>query len=157
MKYIKYMIAAVAAVTATPAMARDFEGPRLEVTASAADVTKAPSASDVDYGVAVGFDKTFGNFLVGVEASSDNPFDSDRTVGAAARLGYVASDNVLVYGKAGYENYRNFGRDLDGLRLGGGVEVNVSSNSYVRGEVRYTDFERGVGRVGGQVAVGLRF
>jgi outer membrane immunogenic protein len=154
-----FVLALVAAFALTPvaAVAQDFEGPRIEVTASAADVSNVRDTSDIDYGIAVGFDKTFGDVLVGVEASSDNAFDDDRTIGAAARLGYVASDSVLLYTKAGYENYRYFGTDLDGLRVGAGVEVNVSSNAYVKAEARYADFESNVSTVGGQVGFGLRF
>lgn len=154
------MIAAALAATAmaTPAMANDFTGARVEVTAGVDDVTNSFDTTDVTYGVTAGVDFPVGEkFIVGVEANVDNVFDR-RDVGASARVGYVAFENTLVYGKAGYANYKDaFSRELNGLRLGGGLEVNVTDNTYVGVEYRYTDFEQGVGKHGGLVKLGLRF
>lgn len=155
-----FMIAAALAATAmaTPAMANDFTGARVEVTAGADDVTNSFDVTDVTYGVTAGVDFPVGEkFIVGVEANVDNVFDR-RDVGASARVGYVAFENTLVYGKAGYANYKDaFSRELDGLRVGGGLEVNVTDNTYVGVEYRYTDFESNVGKHGGLVKLGLRF
>lgn len=152
------LMALAATMVSAPAAASTFTGPRIEATASVTDVTKARDTSDVTYGAVVGVDFPVADkVILGVEASSDNPFENDRTVGVATRLGYVVSDNVLLFGKVGYDNYRNFGRNLDGLRLGGGVEVNVSKNAFVKLEGRYTDFEQGIGRAGALLGVGIRF
>jgi outer membrane immunogenic protein len=95
--------------------------------------------------------------VAGVEAAVDNAFDR-RDIGVGARLGYVINDNVLLYGKAGYSNWRQVaGVDTEGLRLGGGLEVNVAGPVYAKAEYRYTDFEGGLGKHGGLVGVGLRF
>jgi len=60
--------------------------------------------------------------------------------------------------EAGYTNYRDvFSRELDGLRLGGGVEANISDNTFVSVEYRHTDFEAGVGKHAGLIGLGLRF
>lgn len=155
-----YMIAlAIAGATlATPAMANPFTGVRAEVTAGADDVTGGVDLTDVTYGAAVGFDaELYKNVIVGFEANLDNVFDR-RNVGASARLGYVINDAVLVYGKVGYANWKQTTtRELEGLRLGGGVEANIAGPVYGKVEYRYTDFDRGVGQHGALVGFGVRF
>jgi outer membrane immunogenic protein len=111
------------------------------------------------YGVDVGVDVPLGdNFVLGAEAFSTNPFETERTIGAAARLGYAVSDNWLVYTRAGYTNYKDFtSRKLDGLTVGGGVEYALNSKMYAKVEYRYSDFEQNIGNHGALVGVGLRF
>lgn len=157
------LAAAALAATATPAMANPFTGVRAEVTAGVDDVTAKVRTQDIDltditYGAAVGFDaELYKNVIVGLEANLDNVFDR-RNVGASARLGYVVADKVLVYGKVGYANWKQTTtRELEGLRLGGGVEANLAGPVYGKVEYRYTDFDRGVGQHGALVGVGLRF
>jgi outer membrane immunogenic protein len=158
--YMKnFMIAAAlgTATLTTPAFAGDFSGPRLEVTAGADDVTQGVDPTDVTYGAGLGYDLQLGKVVVGVEATADNVFDR-RDIGVAGRLGYTINDNVLLYGKAGYSNWRQVrGVDLEGLRLGGGLEVNLLGPVYSKVEYRYTDFDGSVGKHGGLVGVGLRF
>ncbi len=154
-----FMIAAAlgTATLTTPAFAGDFSGPRLEVTAGADDVTQGVDPTDVTYGAGLGYDLQLGKVVVGVEATADNVFDR-RDIGVAGRLGYTINDNVLLYGKAGYSNWRQVrGVDLEGLRLGGGLEVNLLGPVYSKVEYRYTDFDGSVGKHGGLVGVGLRF
>lgn len=159
---IKNMIVAIAAlglaVSAAPAMANDFTGARVELTAGVDDVRNLRDTTDVTYGLTAGFDVgVTDNVIAGVEANVDNVFDR-ADIGASARLGYVATKNTLVYGKVGYANYKDaFSRNLDGLRVGAGLEHNISDNTYVGAEYRYTDFERGVGKHGALVKLGLRF
>jgi opacity protein-like surface antigen len=156
-KFFALIAIALATAVATPAMAGDFNGPRIEVTAGADDVTKGVDPTDVTYGAGVGYDLQFGKVVAGVEATIDNVFDR-RDIGAGARLGYVINDNVLLYGKAGYSSWRQVtGRSLEGLRLGGGLEVNVVGPVYTKVEYRYNDFNGIVGKHGGLVGVGLRF
>lgn len=153
-------LAAALTLLAAPsvAMAGDFDGFRIGATAGLDDVTSAPDATDVTYGVDAGYDvNVSGPLYVGVEASLDNVFDR-RDVGAAVRVGLQVADPVLVYGKVGYANFKDsFSRDLDGLRLGAGVETSIAGNLYGKVEYRYTDFEAGVGKHGGLVGIGLRF
>lgn len=158
MKKTLFVAAAAAALSATPAMANDFTGIRAEVTAGADDVTGGVDLTDVTYGAGVGVDaELYKNVIVGVEATLDNVFDR-RNVGASARLGYVVADKVLVYGKVGYANWKQTTtRELEGLRLGGGLEAKLAGPVYGKVEYRYTDFERGVGQHGGLVGVGVRF
>ncbi len=157
---MKALVIAAAAATlfATPALASDFSGPRLEVTAGSDDVTRGVDLTDVTYGVGAGYDLQFGKVVVGAEATVDNVFDR-RDLGVNARLGYVLNENVLVYGKAGYSNWRRIRNvDLEGFRVGGGLEVNLTNKVYGKVEYRYTDFEgRNGGRHGGLVGVGYRF
>lgn len=156
----KYLapLAAAAAFVATPAMANDYAGVRAEVTAGLDDVTGGVDPTKVTYGAGVGLDaQLYKNVVVGVEATLDNVFDR-RNVGAAARVGYVVADKALVFAKVGYANWKQTTtRELDGLRVGGGVEANLYGPVYGKVEYRYTDFDRGVGQHGGLVGLGVRF
>lgn len=156
MKKIIFAAAVALGLSAAPAMAQDFQGPRFEVTAGADDVTNGVDPTEVTYGATLGYDRQFGKVVVGVEASAANVFDR-ADLGAGARLGYVVNDNVLAYGRVGYTNLDLGRRSVDGLVVGGGLEVNVAGPVYTGVEYRYTDFEGGLGRHGGLVKVGLRF
>lgn len=159
-KVIMAALAATAMFASAPAFAQasDFSGIRVGVTAGVDDVTSNPDTTDITYGAVVGLDIPVGEkVLVGVEANVDNVFDR-RDIGASARLGFTPAKNVLLFGKAGYANYNDaFSRKLDGLRVGGGVEFKVGSNSFVGAEYRYTDFEAGVGKHGVLGTIGIRF
>lgn len=75
------------------------------------------------------------------------------TLGVSALAGVLARDNVLVYGRLGYvaTNFEEtlsgggfrFSADetLDGLRVGGGVDVAINERASVRAEYTYTDYE----------------
>lgn len=168
MKKYVYVFAALAlaACSASPAIAQTndaFTGARVEVTAGAQNVQKARNTDDLTYGAAIGIDAPLGDrFIVGVEADTSNIFDRDRTYGASARLGAVVAPDLLIYGKAGYKNFRaidfsNRDRALSGLRVGGGFDYNLSRNIYTGLEYRYTDFNQGVGVHGGLAKIGVRF
>lgn len=156
----KYLapLAAAAAFVATPAMANDFAGVRAEVTAGLDDVTGGVDPTKVTYGAGVGLDaELYKNVVVGVEATLDNVFDR-RNVGAAARVGYVVADKALVFAKVGYANWKQTTTaELEGLRVGGGVEANLYGPVYGKIEYRYTDFDGNVGQHGGLVGLGVRF
>lgn len=159
MKFIGVILAAAAASLAVPAYAADFTGPRIEVTAGVDDVKNVRDTTDVTYGATVGLDTDVGGtpLIVGVEASVDNVFDR-RDIGVAARAGIRASDNVLLYGKVGYANFKDANsRELDGLRVGGGLEFALTNNLFVGAEYRYTDFQAGVGKHGAVARLGVRF
>jgi outer membrane immunogenic protein len=163
MKNYMIALAITGAAISAPAMANPFTGVRAEVTAGVDDVTAKFRTQDVDltditYGAAAGFDaELYKNVIVGFEANLDNVFDR-RNVGASARVGYVINDAVLVYGKVGYANWKQTTtRELEGLRLGGGVEANLVGPVYGKVEYRYTDFERGVGQHGALLGFGVRF
>lgn len=169
---MKKLIAIAALATAaltTPAMASEFAGPRVELTAGADDVTGGVDATDIAYGAALGYDLQFGKVVIGAEATAANVFDR-ADIGAAARLGYTLNDNVLAYTRVGYTSLerpqtcagtrpvvcRNTA-NLEGLTLGGGLEVKLVGSTFVKAEYRYSDFDGGIGRHGGLVGVGFRF
>lgn len=160
-KFIALAAIAAAAFT-TPAMARDFSGPRVEVTVGADDVVRGADPTDITYGAGIGYDLQIGKVVVGAEATAANVFDR-ADLGVAGRLGYVVSDNVLVYTRAGYTNLqrpavRGRSVSLDGATVGAGVEVNVSGPFYGKVEYRYTDFSKSrIARHGALVGVGVRF
>lgn len=156
MKKIIFAAAVALGLSAAPAMAQDFQGPRFEITAGADDVTNGVDPTDVTYGAALGYDLQLGKVVVGVDATAANVFDR-ADLGVSARLGYVVNDNVLAYGRAGYTSLDFGARSADGLTVGGGLEVNVAGPVYGKVEYRYTDFEAGLGRHGGLVGVGIRF
>lgn len=156
MKTIAIAAAAVAAAFATPSMARDFAGPRVEVTAGADDVTGGVDPTDITYGAAIGYDVQLGKVVLGVEGTAANVFDR-ADLGVAGRLGYTLNDNVLAFGRAGYTSLDLGRRTAEGLTVGGGLEVQLAGDLYTGVEYRYTDFEAGVGRHGGLVKLGLRF
>lgn len=150
------LAAAALAFGATPAFAGDFSGPRVEVTVGADDVTGGVDPTDVTYGAAVGYDKQFGRVVAGVEVTAANVFDR-ADLGVGARLGYVLNDNVLGYVRGGYSNLDLGKRSVDGLTVGGGLEVNVVGPVFGKVEYRYTDFESNLGRHAALVGVGFRF
>ncbi len=100
--------------------------------------------------------------------------EAGRDLSIGGRLGVVAGSNALIYGHAGYTNARvdvdytpataggnnpfaNQSSNLDGVRVGGGVELGIGSNAFAKAEYRYSNYEQGFDRhqvVGG---FGLRF
>lgn len=96
-----------------------------------------------------------------------------RDLYVGGRIGAVVGSNVLVYGKAGYTNAQ-FGVDyedgtaatapdfsvedeLDGVRLGAGLEFALSENLYLKGEYRYSNYEQGFDKHQGLAGIGFRF
>jgi len=122
------------------------------------------------YGVELGYDFSAGGVLVGVEAElsdssgkvdiddSDPAFfgygevSTDRDIYVGARVGFLAAPSTLIYAKGGYTNSRlnvlatdgtteledHF--DLDGWRVGAGVEQAIGRNSFVKLEYRYSNY-----------------
>jgi outer membrane immunogenic protein len=157
---MKKLIAIAALATAalsTPAMASEFAGPRIEVTAGADEVRNGVDATDIAYGAALGYDRPFGTVVVGAEATAAHVFDR-ADLGAAARLGYTLNKNVLAYTRVGYTKLeRSATAKVEGLTVGGGLEVKLIGSTFVKAEYRYTDFDGNLGRHGGLVGFGLRF
>lgn len=107
-----------------------------------------------------------------VVAGDELCVEAGRELSVGGRVGFVAGSNALVYARAGYTNARvevdyddptgtvldTFeGRNLDGVRVGGGVELGLGTNAFAKAEYRYSNYEDGFDRhqvVGG---VGLRF
>ena len=141
----------------------------------------------VSYGGQVGYDFQAGGFLVGIEGeatgSSTDSCDGVGTVAnpnlcvkagrdlyAGGRIGTVIGGSTLLYAKAGYTNARVRlttsdgtttttlgGANLDGVRVGAGIEHKFGSNFYGKAEYRYSNYEQGISRHGVLAGVGVRF
>ena len=121
------------------------------------------------YGVGVGYDVRSGGAIFGIEGEITDSTTDSRTYNAISagdrlslnagrdlyvggRVGAIISPQAMVYAKAGYTNARvnadytignttvNQHSDLDGFRLGAGLEYNVSPTAYVKGEYRYSHY-----------------
>ena len=131
------------------------------------------SIDDIAYGVGVGYDFALGGVVLGVEgewleseASSDystgnftnfgvSDLDAGRDLYAGVRAGVLVTPSTLAYVKGGYTNARYHvtaandteslltRANLDGWRVGAGVEHAINQNVYVKGEYRYSNYERG--------------
>jgi outer membrane immunogenic protein len=96
-----------------------------------------------------------------------------RNIYAGGRVGFAVAPRTLLYGKIGYTNQRaivdytagtpaaldsfRVSADIDGIRLGGGIEQKIGRNAYVKGEYRYSDYENNDFRHSGVVGIGFRF
>ena len=99
--------------------------------------------------------------------------DAGRDLYVGGRVGAAVSRNVLVYGKAGYTNARialdyedgtagtaldfEDGENLDGVRVGGGLEFALGPNAYAKTEYRYSNYEQGFDRHQVVAGFGFRF
>lgn len=131
------------------------------------------SVDDVAYGAAIGYDFAMGGALVGVEAEyleseAQTEFDTTgfedfgvgnieagRDLYVGARVGILATPSTLVYAKGGYTNAqynllatdnttdRGSDIDVDGWRLGGGIEQSFGGNFYAKAEYRYSNYGEG--------------
>jgi len=142
----KMLFASVAAlVLATPALAQEtatFTGARIGGNIGFADDDVIGDEAFA-YGVEAGYDFDLGSAVVGVGAELQDSSDSGRDISVVARAGGKAADNVLIYALGGYSNLRILGVELDGFRIGGGVEVAVTPNAFVKFEHRYTNYDAG--------------
>lgn len=180
MKTVIFAATAAAAVTfSAPAFAQNdatFSGPRAEVIAGYDAVKTGNNGLGTPdgflYGVGLGYDLRVGGAVLGAEAEiadsttsrnlvGGGKLESDRDIYVGARIGAPIGDKALAYVKAGWTNARleagSFGSNHDGIRVGGGLEYNLFSNLYVKGEYRYSNYEANVERhqiVGG---LGIRF
>ncbi|MDB5720800.1 MAG: opacity protein [Alphaproteobacteria bacterium] len=109
-----------------------------------------------------------GGFVTGDRLCSD----AGRDLYAGGRIGALVTPTTLLYAKAGYTNARvnsdytsatggpasfSLRQNLDGVRVGAGLEHALGRNAFVKAEYRYSNYEQGVERhqvVGG---IGLRF
>jgi outer membrane immunogenic protein len=121
------------------------------------------------YGGAIGYDAQVGGVVLGVEGeitgstvktrnsnlltAGDNiRVKAGRDLYAGARLGFVISPDTMIYAKGGYTNARfntdysvgtarlEQGDNLDGFRVGAGIERMLGANTYVKGEYRYSHY-----------------
>ncbi len=187
-------LATVAAATiATPAMAQDaapFSGPHVGVEAGWGRVGGGGriGGDGFVYGATAGYDIALDKVRVGPEVEFTDSTQKecrpdtavaatavycergDRDLYAGARLGYVVSPKLMVYGKGGYTNARfsskidgagaldmGTSHDRDGYRIGAGAEYAVTKAVYVSGEYRYSHWSGDVHKNQLLAGVGLRF
>lgn len=134
------------------------------------DISSDRKADGLLYGGDIGYDKDFGKFVIGAEAEvtgstgdvSNAPtaagalgygqVKQGRDLYAGVRAGYKVSPTTLVYAKGGYTNGRldltaNDGTvttkahyNLDGYRVGAGVEEAIGRRTYAKIEYRYSNY-----------------
>jgi outer membrane immunogenic protein len=95
-----------------------------------------------------------------------------RDLYVGGRLGFAAAPSTLLYAKAGYTNAKvgvnytdpttpanNFSvsDELDGVRVGAGVEQKLGTNLYAKAEYRYSNYEAGIERHQVLGGIGFRF
>lgn len=121
------------------------------------------------YGGALGYDVQVGGAVLGIEGELTDSTTKARSNGAivagdrftvatgrdlyvGGRVGAVISPVALAYAKVGYTNARIETRyasgattleddvNLDGVRVGAGLEYNISPTAYLKGEYRYSHY-----------------
>lgn len=128
------------------------------------------SIEGVTYGIGAGYDFNAGGVVLGIEGElTDSTAETDfedgdfegfgfGSVGAGrdlyvgARVGFLATPDLLVYGKGGYTNAKydlmatdgttEYETDIntDGFRVGAGVEYALNQNTFAKIEYRYSNY-----------------
>lgn len=94
-----------------------------------------------------------------------------RDVYIGGRIGFAVAPGTLIYGKVGYTGLRErvtydagsasgsfrYVDRRDGVRVGAGIEQRIGDHAYVKGEYRYSNYERGDWKHDGVVGIGFRF
>lgn len=89
-----------------------------------------------------------------IDAPFSGRIETGRDLYVGGRLGVAVAPTTLVYAKAGYTNTSiegafegqdsgdqfEFDSNVDGYRLGAGVEQQLASNSYAKIEYRYSNY-----------------
>jgi outer membrane immunogenic protein len=128
------------------------------------------SIEGVSYGVGVGYDFDLGGLVAGVEGefsessakqeigeTLDIPFSTRIATGrdlyVGGRVGFKAGPSTLIYAKGGYTNTSieaafesaddrfELDTNVDGWRLGAGVEQLFGKNAYGKVEYRYSHYK----------------
>ena len=177
----KITLAALAAAAAVlPAAAHAQAYVQVETGLDAVDLNPGKDEG-VLYGVSAGHEVPLGNNLfAAVEAGlSDSStkecvringerdcIKSGRDISATLRLGTSLSETSKLYALGGYTNARVKATyagetydavNLDGFRLGAGYQHNFGQNLFGKIEYRYSNYEQGVERHNGVVAIGMNF
>lgn len=187
MKKLIIAASAAACIIASPAMAQnvgDFSGFKGGVVAGydnadfgtvfiGSERFDLKNAKGLLYGINIGYDRQTGKFVYGVEfEATDSAADVDdrflgqiemgRELYAGGRIGFVVSKNALIYGKVGYADARlrtvgSQAINLDGFKVGAGVEYKFKKNLFVRAEYRYSELDRSLKRNQGVLGFGIQF
>ena len=143
-----------------PAHAADFTGPRVGAVIGFADDDFAGTEA-FTYGLNIGYDFDLGGLVAGgtLEWQDSEEDGVGRDLSAVARLGGKVGENALIYGLAGYTNLsaEGTGIELDGYRVGAGVEVAFTDNVFANVEYRYSNYELDAETHQMVVGLGFRF
>lgn len=180
-------LAAALSAPASAQDAAPFTGLRVEGLAGVDQLQNDGHKRDFGYGVAVGYDVQRHGAVVGVEAEAADSnvrqcagaatVADPRLCGKAARdlyvgarVGAAVAPRTLLYAKAGYTNARlkltsNDGVDettlgrsnLDGVRVGAGVEQQLFAKAYIKAEYRYSNYQDHYSRQQVLGGFGVRF
>ena len=163
-KTVFAMVAAAAAMFATPALADDFTGPRVAATVGYGTVDKADAPT---FGAQVGWDAAVGGAVFGLTGEYLETAKAGRDLSVTGRVGTRIGETSLVYALGGYTNRDDRYTELnrDGYRFGVGLETataRLGANGFAGVEYRYSSYEpRGLaGRPDShqvQVMAGVRF
>ena len=108
----------------------------------------------------------------GVEIAGDQLcVEGGRDLYVGGRFGAAIGGNSLLYAKAGYTNARfraeyratptgtlvTTSDDLDGVRVGGGVQFGLGPNMYAKAEYRYSNYQDGFDKHQAVGGLGFRF
>ena len=145
------------------------------------------SDEGVSYGVSAGYDIPLsGGMFVGVQGTvADSTTEecardvdvvgdelcakTGRDLSAVVRLGTSVGEKAKLYVLGGYTNARlrvtyddgvdtfSDGANGDGFRLGAGAQYMLSSNVFVKGEYRYSNYEGDFSRHNALIGVGVEF
>jgi outer membrane immunogenic protein len=94
-----------------------------------------------------------------------------RDLYVGGRVGVAMGANSLIYAKAGYTNARfnldyrttptgtfvGTHEDLDGARVGAGIQFGLGTSLYAKAEYRYSNYEQGFEKHQGVVGLGFKF
>jgi len=153
---------AVALSLAAPAFAQDFDG--AYVGGGLSGGVTGPTVLDLEGSAFIGYNWTFGNqVIVGSELDlTHNPQSlwtgKATTSTLDGRLGFLARDDVMVYGRAG-GGYTSGGVGSYVWDLGLGAEYMMDNGLTMRGEVDRVDpFEAGMDtQLNGRFGVVMNF
>jgi len=164
-----------------------FTGPRVEALAGWDRVQNGGHDDGVHYGLGAGYDFQAGGAIVGIEGEAADSTvkqcvgsttaadpricaKAGRDLYVGGRVGAVVGGSTLLYAKGGYTNAQvkltgndGTGRiglgksNLDGYRVGVGAEHAIGTNSYVKTEYRYSNYESGFARHQVVAGFGFRF
>ena len=154
----KTTLALIALAISAPAAAQDFTGPRVGVNLGVAD-DDFLGTDTVTWGIEGGYDLAVGGAIIGAQIEYKDDFGDElgREIAVTGRAGLPMTTSSMVFVSTGYTNLSAGPLDLDGVRLGGGLEFNTDSNLLFKFEQRYNNYEYDVETWQTLVGVGYRF
>jgi len=174
MKISIALSAAVLAVAATPASARDFTGPYMGAGATLDNVQGSGDLEGVGFSgiggtVFVGTNvRMTDTIFMGAEANIDGSTadvdaldaGADWGWGVSARAGFTVNESTAIYARGGYARARasvdGLGAEwADGARYGVGVETGLTERLTLRTEFSQFNFEQDV--INNQVGLTLSY